>query len=767
MLDLPSPEQILEELADKVRVEIDRDAPVAFDSALREMTQYHRFLLGLGASHTADGQLVNLAEIAGDAWTAPHEVWNRQYVRLFERATVKLGQNDHYVRSLAHIPSRVLPRREDPRLSQNTLAAINDIFPAFVHRLEAWVTRRSLQAKNYVPSEEAVALMGSDAKAYESILPELVGANETWLQNIPWIFDWDNNTSSSDHDEVWGRYRSSWPILWQHLQNTAYCVAATVWNEDSLGTDYFRDALVRWRQTLSYKLDRRAELRWHRLLMPDIMRLEWSKAQEKSAALGFEHDPQPNPTEIFTSVVHQAYNDVLNLTAATLLYWSLARKQQSDLGVSTARLLLERKVLDDDTLRPVHRQLSFRHLLLDVLRIEIAGFRFQEGAYGADLDRLVSRLDNMTERAVVTGRVFTPSTIHGREELRPAIVALLAAWLPEKADASLEQNVTDLASKVALLPDEDGSLRNILREVGSCRSILEHPSDGLLDVIARLDGKRDAGAAATQLNAVLGKIEELIGEARLKRLNAASIDQRKIDDLRNDVEAKLLGAPARVPFFSKFRIETDPSQDPANLFTARLDGFGKGQFVTPPMEQDSVNLSEALSSSVCSSAANRIWRLFTRRQRMPIEITERLEDEAFWQKAAPYVARVGPSPVLVVSITAEARSFRRFMYSDAKAQSGLRIERLPRANAEGRYIATVEGVEVHGADFEAGMAWLFSSEALQRVVYATADEHKHFVEATFEQSEGNEGSLAFRFYQRAEWQDLPIFEIKMLDPEAE
>ncbi|MBB4440782.1 MULTISPECIES: hypothetical protein [Rhizobium] len=766
MFDLPRPDQIIEELADKVRAQIDRDAPVAFDSALSEMTQYHRFLLGLSASQTTDGQPLNLAEIAGDAWAAPHEEWNRQYVRLFERATVRLADNDHYVRSLAYIPSRVLPRREDPRLSQNTLTAINDIFPAFVHRLEAWVTRRALQAKTDEHSPQKATLMGSDAKAYEGVLPELVGANEGWLQRIPWLFDWDHD-ATNDYDEVWARYRGSWPILWRHLQNTAYCLAATVWNEDRLGADYFRDALVRWRQTLSYKLDRRADLRWHRLLMPDIMKLKWTEAQGKAAALGYDYDPEPNPTEVFTSVVHQAHDDVLNLTAATLLYWSLARKQQSDLGVQTARLILERKVLDDDTLRPVHRQLSFRHLLLDVLRIEMAGFRFQEGVYGADLDRLVSRLDNMTERAVVTGRVFTPSTIHGREELRPAIVALLTAWLPDKEDASLEQSVIDLAAKVTLLPDEDGSLRSILHEIRSCRSVLENPSDSFLGVIASLGGKRDAGTAANQLYAVLGKIEILIDEARLKRLNSTPIDQVKIDDLRNKVEEQLLEIPAKVSFFSKFKIETDPLPDPSNVFTARLSGIGKGQFVTPPMEQESVNLSEVLSSSVCSSAARRIWGLFTMRPRIPIEIAARLEDEAFWQKAGPYIASVGPSPVLVVSITAEARSFRRFMYSDAKAQSGLRIERQLKGKAEGRYIANVEGVDVFGADFDAGVAWLFSSETLQRIVYAELDEHSHFVEASFEEDDTKKGSLAFRFYQRVEWEDLPIYEIKMLDPETE
>ncbi len=53
--DLPTPGQILEELADKTAAQIDRMAPVAFDDAWREMTRYHRFLLALNASRTPMG----------------------------------------------------------------------------------------------------------------------------------------------------------------------------------------------------------------------------------------------------------------------------------------------------------------------------------------------------------------------------------------------------------------------------------------------------------------------------------------------------------------------------------------------------------------------------------------------------------------------------------------------------------------------------------------------------------------------------------------
>jgi hypothetical protein len=43
--ELPRPADILEELAEKVLGQIDRLSTTAFDSALDEMIEYHRFLL--------------------------------------------------------------------------------------------------------------------------------------------------------------------------------------------------------------------------------------------------------------------------------------------------------------------------------------------------------------------------------------------------------------------------------------------------------------------------------------------------------------------------------------------------------------------------------------------------------------------------------------------------------------------------------------------------------------------------------------------------
>ncbi|MGO7388863.1 hypothetical protein ACCT20_37345, partial [Rhizobium ruizarguesonis] len=86
MRKLPTPDQILEELADKAAANIDRLAPVAFDNAWDEMIRYHRFLLAINATTLPDGSPINYAEVAGEAWHAPHHDWIKQYARLFERA---------------------------------------------------------------------------------------------------------------------------------------------------------------------------------------------------------------------------------------------------------------------------------------------------------------------------------------------------------------------------------------------------------------------------------------------------------------------------------------------------------------------------------------------------------------------------------------------------------------------------------------------------------------------------------------------------------
>jgi len=81
---------------------------------------------------------------------------------------------------------------------------------------------------------------------------------------------------------------------------------------------------------------------------------------------------------------------------------------------------------------------------MGIMRLDIAGDRYSKDTYGHDLDRLVASLDNMTERRVVPVASFTPSTLHGRDGLQWAVLAMFLARAPESDDA-LIRRVEELA----------------------------------------------------------------------------------------------------------------------------------------------------------------------------------------------------------------------------------------------------------------------------------------------------------------------------------
>ncbi|MGE5510395.1 MAG: hypothetical protein ACM31O_03975 [Bacteroidota bacterium] len=762
--ELPTPDQILEELADKAAVHIDRIAPVAFDAAFEELTRYHRFLLSVHASRTPDGKPFNYAAVPGEAWHAPHNEWISQYRGLFERAANRIGDAPDFFEKLAHTPLRLLPRRDEPRLPDDVIGAILDLNLILIHRLEAWVTKRTVTET--VAGDSAsprLHLAGSDAKAYANLLPNIIGAWESLLQATPELYRWRDEREGPD-EQRWNTLRASWPFLWQHLRNTAYMLAVAVWNEDETGTAWLRDALVRWPRALSHCLTDRADLLQRRLLFPDIASLDLTAAQARIRPLLPQHMPVPTPDELFNAMLQGAHDDVLLLTSALLLLWSMEGKQASDIGARTAAELLRKELQDpDDELHRTPQDKTFRCLMMDIVRLEIAGDRRPDGTYGATLDHLVEKLDNMTERRVVPGRVFTPSTLHGRDGIQTALLSMLLARVPE-ADDPLLTRVKDLAKNEPGLPTGDRSLRDLLHGLDRFTKLLETPPPTLQRGLTLLKPDADPALAGERLKLILTAMVAAIEGERTARLRAMPISERAIGELRDAVENSMLTSPGGMFFFRGFSITRTPPSPEAELITSRFNGLSKAQFVDPPMEWESVGFTKHYAQQVSAQAGQRVWNLFTRRHREPASIAARIEDPAFWQQIKALADGVGAEPMLIVSRQAEGRALRQFVYQLREPPNGLTIERNNRQDMGNSYIATVDGVDVFGADFTAGTAWLFSPYILQAVEYAQLDAEAHIITLRFEPGEDLKGPLIAEFKQRAVWADWPIYEIRCEDP---
>jgi hypothetical protein len=541
-------------------------------------------------------------------------------------------------------------------------------------------------------------------------------------------------------------------------------LAVAVWNEDETGAALLRDTLVRWPRTLSHHFADRAYLLQRRLLFPDIVSLDLAAVQERIRHLLPQHMPIPTPDELFQATLQGAHDDALLLTSALLLLWSMEGKQTSDIGARTAAGLLRRELEDpDDDRHGTPQDKTFASLMMDIVRLEIAGDRRPEGTYGADLDHLVETLDNMTERRVVPGRSFTPSTLHGRDGLQSALLSMLLARVPGDVHPLLTR-IKDLAKNEAALPTGDRSLRDLLHSLDRSTKVIETPPPVLHRGLALLKPDAVFATAGEQLKSIVTAMVAAIEDERTARLRARPISDRALNELQEAVENSLLTSLGGVFFFRGFSILKIPQNAEAQLFTSRFNGLSKAQFLEPPMEWETVGFTKHYAEQVSHQAGRRVWNLFTQRHREQVSVAARIEDGTFWQQVTALAAGVGAEPMLIVSRQAEGRALRQFVYQLREPPGGLTIEQKNRQDMGNAYIATIEGVDVFGADFTAGSAWLFSPYILQSVEYAQLDADGHIATVVFQPGEDLKGALVAEFKQRAVWADWPIYDICCEDP---
>lgn len=755
--DLPTPDQIMEELADRAIAQIDRRAPVAFGGALDELVRYHRFLLGLHATETEDGKPFSYAEVSGAAWHAPHIEWIRQYRRLFDRAAERIPDEERFLDALAYVPYRLLDAEPGVRLSKSVVEGILDLQPILMHAIEAWVTRRSIVEGDDNAAGERVGLSGSDARSLAKVMPSIVGGWEANLNTASPIYGWQVEADTPAED-VWSRYSAAWPFLRQHLGNTAYCLAVAVWNGDKTGARLFREALVRWPGSALLDVGRDGFDRFPWLLVPDLLDGGWAAAAVRSARMDHPFLPQPAPGGIFAEIVDEARRDVALVTASLMLVWSIGGGAVGDLAAATARELVGGA--GSDPTEPNSAGLDFKTVMEGLLRLQLVGERYQDGTHGHWLDRLVSSMDNMREGAVVPGRVYTPTTMHDREQLVMGDMALIAALAPDDGSAGVADDLDAIAADETLPPLGDRSLRDILMEFDRYRHILATDPPGLPRAVQALAPEADPATAIANLVRVLDEATATIGRRRRERLVAKEIDAPAIEALRAAVEADVLAEPAMVPVFDGMGVFlADDGQGEERQ--ARFTGIGKGKLVRPEMEPESSNWTAFIAKHAREAAGGYAFDVFARMPRELVQADAELDDPAFWRAMPDLVRRVGDRPVLIVATqdSIDRLGRMRFRRDDPLAGLAISYERTPRER--GRHVMNVEGVEVFATNIQPGTAWLTSAKHLRRIGYAPVAGGR--VSLAYQPDEGSEtlvGSLVVGFRQVLEWGEGPVLEIR-------
>lgn len=753
--DLPTQGQIIEELVDRVASFIDLNKPVAFDNALAELIRYHRFVLGLGATTSPDGAPFNYAELAGGAWRAPHAEWLTQYRRLFLKGAERIPENDHFLVALAYALGSLLTLPDDLVVSEALTDEVLNLFPSLIFAVESWVTRRAIgEFQPGVPNAHRKMLAGSDAKAQAAALRRLVGAWESVTAYSPAVAALDRRMNKS-REEIWSNCRQAWKFCWRHLVNTGFCVAIAAWNDDEEGAAVFREALVRWPENIRHQLPNPTFLELPEALFPDILNLDWEAARDKAASLSYQHSPSAEPAELFAALLERVHEDVSQLLASLLAYWSVAKKKMAALSTRIAAELLRGE--GDEDYGQSREPVSTNRLLLEFLRLQIAGERYQDGTYGAKLDGLISRFDSMTERDVVTGRGYRPSTLHDREGTIWADTAILAAFVDRADPAALSQRLSEIVEAEDRLPQGDRSLRAMLSEFDRYLGAVETNAPQILETIGALGGE----APEHQLH-LLGELlktaRKTISDYRARRLRERPVDQEKLEERRAAVEQALFHA-AKLEFFEPAPIERGTDPELGTLHTSRWE-TPKSRLVNPSMGAEVSNEVEAIASRIADRAhVQAVWEIYDL-PNIPGKIDATPLEKAFWDAIQPLAKEVGASPRLLIPQRFHKDLIHIIFRPQESPLAGLSIAKEGSGRA---YACTIEGISVHIGSNDADTAWLLSGAKLKRTIYSPVADDLVVTIAYVPGGDDPEinGVLEYQYRQSFEWDDSPIFRIAL------
>jgi hypothetical protein len=637
--------------------------------------------------------------------------------------------------------------------------------------LEAWVTRRTTLD---VPADQAaqprLQLAGSERRAYESVVRSFVGAWENVLRVADNLYGFRLREDRSPA-ELWKAFGRSIPFLDKHLRNTAYLLASAIWNEDEIGAERYRDCLLRWLDTLRSEMQTDILLAHHALLTPDLLALDWDAVETRLRA--FRRYPWPDmppPEAVFGVILRGFFDDVLLITAVLALAWHVNGQQSGDIGARAAILLLRRQVIQGEGSRfapgGMRPPTVFRSLFSLFVR---AALDDGKGGYGANPDGLIRTLNDMSERHVVPGRVYTSWGWHGLDEVRSHVLAMLAANIPAEGDDGVGRWVRAFAANEALFADGDASLRRIDSALKAYAHAGEHLDQSLFERgVNALAPGADAATARARLQAIFADAIAIIQEQRTQRLLALPIDREKWNALVETVSNAL---NPELYCFRDFRVERILEKAPA-VMEWRINGINKAVFVTPSMEWESAgDLNRLIAEGFRDSLTFYVWRSLWQRPREALQIDG--SDEEFWDEVAQNAQRVGPSASLLTDYDPFGAILSQWTNSPLdRRPAGRHIEHVQDhpTGAGTSYIGTIDGIEVFTADVEDGHSYLFSAQMLEAVSYrlVTLD---NFVSVEFEEGDNPwSGTVLVRFAQQATWRDTPVIDLvtedKPTDEEA-
>jgi hypothetical protein len=757
--DLPTPENFLEQLIDKVVKQIDDSAATGFKAALAETIKYHSFILAAQNTKDDSGHAFNFAEIGG-FFTRPDTEWVHEYRRAFFAAAAKIGSDTAFIDRMSNVAARLVP--DDAfNFSPRVLQRLLDLGVFEVIALEDWLTKRAVVGATSGEAGASTALTGSDKRAYEDALIGMVGGWETLLQNVISSFGLERRPGKRAPGESWTVFSASFPVLQTHLNNTAYFFAASVWNDDALGASRFSDLLLRWLQPFYANLQSSYLFENAVLFTPDLLVQDWASVRTALAHHVRFSPEQMAPGPVSGLVLWEAHADVVCLSGLVALHWYATRQQPSETAREAALLTLGRKLRasEGSVLTEMQPKTTFRLLFEFWIRYGLNP-RFVDTRYSAALDELVRYLTRLATPRMVSGRIYGGFGIDGVDTLRSTILGAMAACLPEAGDDGISKLTGDLKDDPLFACDK--TVRTFIWTMLQMSQYLaDAQSMETYERAAKaMKPDIDLPAATERLRAIFDAVVDEFRALRKERLRVAPLDESRMDAVRAQMTEGLLSVG---PWLQCFQYAIERKEGHVDPVEAEFGAMDKGSFVTPEMSELTFSDLPKLFVDVCRNlSADKVWRSLYGRPKKKVRIDISKSSGRFWKRAIAEASGVGPAPILIAPFDPVGQeifsAIHRMPGAELSKYEVVHEKGVPSGGGVG-YQGTIEGIRVYaGPNILTGKALLCSSEIIRSIRYGIVH-GENVADFEFVDSDDPANSrVRVKFAQEIEWLECQFVE---------
>ena len=637
---------ILNGLITEVQVATEFREEVAFRDALNELADLHAALLLAGDYISDTGQRDNYTDLADRSDTFEskiHDLWTREYRRLYEGAVDQLLVSNTYFGYLAHMTGRLIARLGEVR-PVSILSNLLRLPRSLHYHLNLWWSKTIEEQGllDHGPCNPRTLNVPAFT-AYESAIKEFIGAWESLKHyNFP---------PTRDKVIDWISYGEITELYSEHLDDTLIMLFDSLWLGNKEGAEWLCDSLIKWWHSISFRFGNvHYHIRDKRKLTLSLLQKPWDEARDVIDILSAGSDKTGAPKSLWKECVHNYWIDLYCISIYSMLQFGKSCNCEESLPARLAVALGQGKALRAGDDSQIGAQWEWPVRELEDLLIALIRQYYFDKEYRRRLDKVAESIFSQRKSNIVAGRLYLWSGPEDLNTLRDGqlLFLCLLARKGTSPPVPLMQTIQKWGA------DNDNELRAFIGQLEEWKTRLAEAEflacKGIYSCIqnqfAAIDKMQDATDA---LSAYIDQITKGIDNFRTDQLKSAQFSEEK----RNQVakwcsQSGFTKESANIPV-SLFR-QVKHSVEEHTEYNLVIRGMHKGEFVEPLMEQPAVNDDTWFDQTVSSHVAGLVMaKVLGTIGCETIDVDDPL---AYWKKiksAAEAIRNNGRAPILLVA----------------------------------------------------------------------------------------------------------------------